>query len=497
LLSRHYVVEAAGDGEQALAAALRKRPDLILSDVMMPRLDGLGLLQRLRADDALRDIPVILLSARAGEESRIEGLETGADDYLVKPFSARELLARVGACLMLARVRRQAAEALRASQERLAADLADIVRTSNAVSAQATLEELMTTLLKVVLEHAGASRGLLIMARREHLRIEAEATANEQVISVQLLKAEPDEEIVPGRLLTDTMRAGAPIYLDDARASGAYRHEPYFRENGSNVRSVLCLPILRQTKVVGLLYLENSLATHAFTPDRINVLKLLASQAAIPLENASLEEKEALLREVHHRVKNNLQLITSLLNLQAARVTDPTVATLFAESRDRVRSMALVHENLYRLGNFARVPMKPHLESVCAQLFRAYAPSTGQISLQLDIDEVQLDLDRAVACGLIVNELVSNALKHAFPNGRRGTLSISLQALEANGCLLRVRDDGVGMSKPFDPKTADTLGLQLVNDLADQLHGSVAMRGRDSVDIAITFQTAAGRRTTT
>jgi two-component sensor histidine kinase len=159
--------------------------------------------------------------------------------------------------------------------------------------------------------------------------------------------------------------------------------------------------------------------------------------------------------------------------------------------------MALVHENLYRLGNFARVPMKPHLESVCAQLFRAYAPTTGQISLQLDIDEVQLDLDRAVACGLIVNELASNALKHAFPNGRRGTLSISLQALEANECLLRVRDDGVGMSKPFDPKTADTLGLQLVNDLADQLHGSVAMRGRDSVDIAITFQTAAGRRTTT
>jgi two-component sensor histidine kinase len=138
-----------------------------------------------------------------------------------------------------------------------------------------------------------------------------------------------------------------------------------------------------RAKVVGLLYLENDLATHAFTPNRINVLKLLASQAAISLENASLEEKEALLKEVHHRVKNNLQLITSLLNLQAARVTDPMVAALFAESRDRVRSMALVHENLYRLGNFARVPMKPHLEGVCAQLFRAYAPATGQISLQL------------------------------------------------------------------------------------------------------------------
>jgi two-component sensor histidine kinase len=147
-------------------------------------------------------------------------------------------------------------------------------------------------------------------------------------------------------------------------------------------------------------------------------------------------------------------------------------------------------------GDKFHVPMKPHLESVCAQLFRAYAPITGQISLQLEIDEVQLDLDRAVACGLIVNELVSNALKHAFPDGRQGTLWISLQALEANECLLRVRDDGVGMSKSIDPKTADTLGLQLVNDLADQLHGSVAMRGLDGVDIAITFQTATDRKTT-
>jgi two-component sensor histidine kinase len=376
-----------------------------------------------------------------------------------------------------------------------AIDLANIVRTSNAVSAQVTLEELMTTLLKVVLEHAGASRGLLIMARQEHLRIEAEATADGQVITVQLLKVEPDEAFVPERLLTDTMRACAPIYLDDARAPSAYWHELYFRSNGSNVRSVLCLPLLRQAKVVGILYLENHLTTHAFTPNRVNVLKLLASQAAISLENASLEEKEALLKEVHHRVKNNLQLITSLLNLQAARVADQTVAALFAESRDRVRSMALVHENLYRLGNFARVPMKPHLESVCAQLFRAYAPTAGQITLQLDFDEIQLDLDRAVACGLIVNELVSNSLKHAFPDGRRGTVWISLHALGANECLLRVHDDGVGTSKSIDPKTADTLGLQLVNDLTEQLHGSITMRGLESVDIAIAFRRVAGRMT--
>lgn len=121
LLAPRYIVEAVSDGEEALAMALQNRPDLLISDVMMPRLDGFELVQKLRANDALRNIPVILLSARAGEESRIEGLEAGADDYLIKPFSARELLARVGACLMLARVRRQATEALWASEQRLAA----------------------------------------------------------------------------------------------------------------------------------------------------------------------------------------------------------------------------------------------------------------------------------------------------------------------------------------------------------------------------------------
>ena len=133
---------------------------------------------------------------------------------------------------------------------------------------------------------------------------------------------------------------------------------------------------------------------------------------------ASLDEKEALLKEVHHRVKNNLQLISSLLNLQAARIAEPGVAEKFAESRNRVRAMAMVHENLYRSGNFARVPMRAHIQRLCADLIRAYGMHSAGVDLKIDIDDVELDLDRAISIGLIINELVSNALKHAFPNGR-------------------------------------------------------------------------------
>ena len=364
-------------------------------------------------------------------------------------------------------------------------DLAALLRTSSAISGQTTLDELLTTSLELMIEHAGATRGLLILVRGERLVVEAEAVIAPKGITVRLGKSPPSSDVLPMTLLNAAVRDRAVSSLDDARLPGTFE-DPYFRDG--RARSVLMLPLLRQTKVVGILYLENDLATHAFTPERVSVLKLLASQAAISLENASLEEKEALLKEVHHRVKNNLQLITSLLNLQAARITDPAVAALFEESRDRLRSMALVHENLYRLGNFAYVDMKAHLEGVCAHLFRAYAPRGGGVALSTDIGDIQLDLDQAVACGLIVNELVSNALKHAFPDGRRGTVTISLQRLDEGRCLLRVQDDGIGLEAPIDPGDTETLGLQIVADLTSQIHGNLVTRWVGGADLAISFR---------
>jgi PAS domain S-box-containing protein len=208
---------------------------------------------------------------------------------------------------------------------------------------------------------------------------------------------------------------------------------------------------------------------------------------------ASLREKEALLREVHHRVKNNLQLINSLLNLQACRIMNPAIAELFAESRNRVRSMALVHENLYRAGNFTGVAMAPHIQSLCAHLSRAYGVDPRRVELVTRIADVQLDMDRAVPCGLIVNELVSNAMKHAFPNGRTGRLSVELRALPGGRYALEVADDGAGLPGDFDLGRKDSLGLQLVGDLAQQLHGTLAI-GRDGgTTFTITFQADCGR----
>jgi len=367
-------------------------------------------------------------------------------------------------------------------------DLAALLETLRAVSDQASVERLTTTLLTLVLEHAGASRGLLILARDGRLRVEAEASTGLDGVSVRLVQEDADRLPLPHAMIHAAIRDQETLIVDDTRAPGPFAAEACFRD--TEARSILCMPLVRQARVVGLLHLENALATHAFTRKRVDVLTLLGSQAAASLETATLEEKEALLKEVHHRVKNNLQLVTSLLNLQANRIGDPEVAALFADSRDRVRSMALVHENLYRLGNFARVPMRAHLESVCAHLLRAYAPRTGAVRLETELGDLTLDLDRAVPCGLIVNELVSNALKHAFPDGRDGVLRVALTtvgATDGEECRLSVRDDGVGLPGDHDPDKLDTIGLQLVDDLTSQLHGTLQYNSKAGTEFVVTF----------
>jgi PAS domain S-box-containing protein len=189
---------------------------------------------------------------------------------------------------------------------------------------------------------------------------------------------------------------------------------------------------------------------------------------------ASLHEKEALLKEIHHRVKNNLQIVSSLLNLQAAELNDPKLTRAFSETRNRVRSMALLHETLYQSENLARIDLPCYLASLCQQLFRSYGVNSERIALQLDVREKHLDLDRAIPCGLIINELVSNALKYAFPGQRRGTIRVEVSRDDSTFHVV-VGDDGVGLPTALDWRKASTLGLRLVRDLTQQLSGDVQL----------------------
>ncbi|WP_414661464.1 PAS domain-containing protein [Horticoccus sp. 23ND18S-11] len=201
-----------------------------------------------------------------------------------------------------------------------------------------------------------------------------------------------------------------------------------------------------------------------------------------------LKEKEALLKEVHHRVKNNLQVITSLLRLEAARgAQSDTKATLMA-MQGRIRSMALLHESLYRSGMFAAVDLGAYLRQIATQSFRSLVPTPSPIRLELDLVAVHVGMDHAIPCGLLVNELIANCLKHGFPDQRAGEVRVELHRCEGDGMLrLRVSDTGAGLPADFAERRGDSLGLQLVSDLALQLQGTLEIGAGPVATFTITF----------
>lgn len=202
---------------------------------------------------------------------------------------------------------------------------------------------------------------------------------------------------------------------------------------------------------------------------------------------ASLREKEILLREVHHRVKNNLQIISSLLNLQSEHIKDEQYAEMLEDSQNRIRSMALIHETLYQSGNLAHIDFDEYISNLVHALVRSYKVA-DRIAVIIEVEDVSVGIDAAVSCGLIINELVSNALKHAFPDGRKGKVKIVLRS--SNSVVeLTVSDNGVGIPEGIDFRTTESLGLDLVLTLAEeQLHGEITLDKRGGTTFFITFE---------
>jgi PAS domain S-box-containing protein len=203
----------------------------------------------------------------------------------------------------------------------------------------------------------------------------------------------------------------------------------------------------------------------------------------------SLSEKETLLKEIHHRVKNNLQIVYSLINLQSKNVRDPKALEGLEDCRERVRAMAMVHEKLYRSKDLARIDFRDYVAELTKGLSQTYG--TRGVSVRVDADEVSLGIDEAVPCGLIVHELVSNCLKHAFPSGRGGEVVVELRREGAGQLHVTVRDDGVGFPAGMDFRSMTSLGLQLVSGLARQLGGSVRRKEGRGTAFEVVFHAAA------
>jgi PAS domain S-box-containing protein len=218
-------------------------------------------------------------------------------------------------------------------------------------------------------------------------------------------------------------------------------------------------------------------------------LDITERQQAEETIKASLQEKEVLLKEIYHRTKNNLQVVCSLLNLQAARCSDPQLLQAFQDTGNRIRSMAMVHEKLYQSKDLSRIDLKDYIKDLANSLLINYQTEYGKISLHLDLQSVIVNIDTAMPSGLLLNELISNAIKYAFPGERQGTIRIFLRSTADGDIELRVADDGVGLPPELDVWNTDSLGLKLIMNLAaNQLQGKVEVRREQGTEFCIIFR---------
>lgn len=277
-----------------------------------------------------------------------------------------------------------------------------------------------------------------------------------------------------------------------------------------DVRASLVVPILQGNHLWGLLCAYHCSEPRHWRSFEVELLKQLATHMAIAIQQSelyqqlqnelaerkkaeaqlkiSLREKESLLKEIHHRVKNNLQVISSVLRLQSDYVKDAQVLELFKDSQNRIRSMALIHEKLYQSSDLSRINLSEYLTELTGHLMRSYTSGAVPIRLKITSGDVWLNIDTAIPCGLIINELVSNSLKHAFPRPQEtNEIEIEIQQTDAEQFTLTVRDNGIGFPETLDFRNTESLGLELVCIFTEQLGGRIELDRSNGTAFTLTF----------
>ena len=385
--------------------------------------------------------------------------------------------------------------------QRRVGELDALNRISQAVSTELDLESLLTTV--------GEQVRLIFDVENIYIALYDKQT---QIITLPYFVNDNKRvQIEPIRfgegLTSEIIRNRAPLLINkDTDVAGARLGAKVY---GNRALSYLGVPILIGDDVIGVLSIQSTAHEGMFTQDNVHLLETICANLGTAIQSTqlygameqevqvrqraeeeiklSLKEKEILLKEIHHRVKNNLQIITSLLNLQSAQIKDAETLSMFRESQARVRSMALIHEKLYQSRDLARIDFDGYVRDLMIYLFRSYAANPDQIRTEIDTPNIYLGIDTAIPCGLIINELVTNTMKYAFPGGQRGHLYVGLHQHDDGNLTLKVVDDGIGFPESFDWRESDSLGLQLVSTLTSQLHGKMQVDGSHGASFLLTF----------
>jgi PAS domain S-box-containing protein len=439
--SPDYDLTKVQSGPEALMALLTGDFALLVLDIEMPGMKGWELAQLIKERKKTQHIPIIFLTAHYAEDEHIiQGYTAGAVDYLTKPVNPAILRSKVGVFVDLCRK-----AALEETNRSLQKEIAERQQAEEALQEQT-----------VALENAaeGISR---IHAGGCYVTINQAYAALCGYQPQELIGMKWEWTVLPA---------------DQQKLMAAYQKMLTQDKAEVEVRGV------RKDSSVfyqQLVLVKANDRERRFTGHFCFMRDITERKQAEEQIKASLLEKEVLLKEIHHRVKNNMQVICSVLNLQSGYIRDAKALALFRESESRIRSMAMIHEKLYQNESLSRVDFSEYLSSLSSLLLTTYVANPAAVRLATRLDPVFLDIDTAVPLGLIVNELVSNSLKYAYPDGGSGVVELALRAGPENQYTLSVRDQGVGLPAGIDVNNTDTLGLYLVKILSAQLGAALSI----------------------
>ena len=446
----------AGSLQDAQICLEEFRPDLVIADLVLP--DGRGT-ELLPAGDEECCFPLVVMTSYGDQQIAVEAMKAGALDYVVKsetiladmPRIAERALREWGHIIE----RKRAEEELREREARITSIFASSPNAITVTDLNGNIMECNQATLKM---HGYSSKdkvigknALMFISERDHPR------------AMENLEKTLEQDLVQNAEYTFVTKDG---------------HEFPAELSASVIKSSF-------DNLTGFVAITRDITERKRAEEQIK---------------ASLEEKEVLLREIHHRVKNNMQIIISLLELQRKYITDERALEIFTESQQRIRSMALIHEKLYQSANLAKFDFTGYIENLTNTLFRNYV-TIDNISFSIDVEDILLSIDFAIPCGLILNELVSNSLKHAFPEGtpcfrqdhseNRGKeceIKITLRSVDDNDIELIVSDNGVGIPADLDFRNTQSLGLQLVVALVNQIKGNIELNRTEGNEFRIKFK---------
>lgn len=498
-----YKVRLATSGPMALTSVQAKSPDLILLDMNMPEMDGKEVCRRLKTDPSTKDIPIMFLTVAQETGEKVQAFEVGAVDYLTKPFSPPEMLARVTTHLRLRNLQRDLQDFNRQLEEKVqerTKALANIYMASLAISSQVVIKELLHALLRTIIQATEFERVIMLSLDGDVWQVAA--FTGKEVGDIHIVSdSRPSVGDDVPLAIVDRVKETRELYVGDyPLPPPLLLSDPYFQAHAPS--AFLCVPLKRKDALLGLLYMERYSGTMPLQSDLLTIVEILSAQAAVSLENAQLyenlqqslreqellvREKDILLAEVNHRVKNNLQVISSLLKLQANQIEDPKTQRLFHENQSRVHAMAMAHDQLVNEERVVEQNLQKYFESITRNLQNIYARPGLLVTIQSQVEPLTLNLNHLINCGLIATELVSNAFKHAFPDRTEGSITIGLCA-EKETIRLWVEDNGQGIPPTVDVEHPKTLGLELIRSLSEhQLGGQLRFHSQEGTKVEIQF----------